>query len=215
MAFCNSCGAPLQAGAAFCEKCGTAVTPDAKPTSAFAPPPAGPPIATAPAPPQQGKGLKTFLIVAAVLVGLVILGVVASVIVGLTIARHSHITQEGNKVKVETPFGTMESNQDADEVARNLGIDVYPGARPMKNGSAMAAIGGMKTATIRFESDDSADKVADFYKKKFPNANVTQSNGDHYAIVQTNQSGALTISITPGNGATQINITNIQKGSNQ
>jgi hypothetical protein len=145
----------------------------------------------------------------------VILGIVASVIVGVQIARHSHVTQEGNKVKVETPFGTVESNQDADEVARNLGVDVYPGARPMKNGSAVAAIGGMKTATARFETDDPANKVADFYKKKYPNANVTEGSGDHYAIVQTDQNGALTISITPGNGATQINITNVQKGGNR
>jgi hypothetical protein len=145
----------------------------------------------------------------------VILGIVASVIVGMHIARHSRVTHEGNKVKVETPLGTVESNQDPDEVARNLGVDVYPGARPLKNGSAIAAIAGMKTATAQFETDDSADKVADFYKTKYPNANVTESNGDHYAIVQTNQNGALTISITPGGGATQINITNVQKGSNQ
>lgn len=216
MAFCNSCGAPLQAGARFCEKCGTAVTPGTTPgvISPASPAAAGSTVAPAPAP-QQGSGLRTLLIVGAVLAGLVILGIVASVIVGMHIARHSRVTQEGNKVKVETPFGTMESNQDADEVARNLGVDVYPGARPMKNGSAVAAIGGMKTATARFETDDSADKVADFYKQKLPNANVTQSNGDHYAIVQSNQNGALTISITAAGGATQINIANVQKGGNQ
>lgn len=211
MAFCNSCGAPLPAGAAFCEKCGTAVTPGAKPLSS-PPVPVGSPISTTP--PQQGKGLKTILIILGVVGGVVILGIVASVIVGLQIARRTHVRHEGNKVKVETPFGTVESNQDADEVARNLGVDVYPGARAIQNSGAVTAVGGVKTVTARFESDDSADKVADFYKKKFPNANVTQSGGDHYAIVQTSGDGALTISITPVHGTTQINIANVQRGGN-
>lgn len=149
------------------------------------------------------------------MVGIVILGIVAAAIVGIQIARRTHVRHEGDKVKVETPFGTVESNQDADEVARNLGVDVYPGARPMKNGSAIAAIGGMKTATASFETDDSPDKVADFYKNKFPNANLTQSGNSHYSIVQTNNGGALTISITPANGTTRINITNVQKGGDR
>jgi hypothetical protein len=213
VAFCNSCGAPLPAAAAFCEKCGSAVTPGAKPLSAPVSVPVGSPSPTTPA--QQGKGLKTILIILGVVGGVVILGIVASVIVGLQIARRTHVRHEGNKVKVETPFGTVESNQDADEVARDLGVDVYPGARAIKNSGAIAAIGGMKTVTARFESDDPSDKVADFYKKKFPNANVSQSGGDHYAIVQTNSDGALTISITPRNGATQINIANVQKGGDR
>jgi hypothetical protein len=191
------------------------VTPGGKPAAISPAPstPAGSTVAPTPARPQS-SGLRTFLIVAAVLAGIVILGIVASVIVGMHIARHSRVTQDGNKVKIETPFGTVESNQDADEVARNLGVDVYPGARPIKNGSAIAAIGGMKTATAHFETDDPAGKVADFYKTKYPNATFNQS-GDQYSIVQTNQEGALTITITPGNGANQITITNVQKGGSR
>lgn len=208
MAFCNSCGASLPNGAGFCEKCGAAVTPGSTPAISSTTP-AG---VTQPPPPVQGSALKTILIIGVVLVALVVVGIATSVIVGIKIARRSHVKQEGDKVSVYTPFGTVETNADAEAAAKNLGMEIYPGARIVKNSSASAVIGGMTTVAARFESDDSVSKVADFYKHRFPNANVTAGGGDHFTIVQSDSNGAITINITPLGNGSQFNIANIHKG---
>jgi outer membrane protein OmpA-like peptidoglycan-associated protein len=69
MSFCTQCGSQGVAGAAFCRGCGAALPPlAASPQGAAAvPPPPAPPVA-----PSGGSGLRTFLIVAFVLLLLVI-----------------------------------------------------------------------------------------------------------------------------------------------
>jgi hypothetical protein len=59
---------------------------------------------------------------------------------------------------------------------RNLGIEVYPKAQVLKEGAAAATFGAVHTLTANLESSDSLDKVASFYKSKFPNAVVTTSD---------------------------------------
>ncbi len=212
MAFCNSCGASLPDSAKFCDKCGTAVNPGTVAVSSTIPSAGTTPAAPAP---RQGNTAKTLLIVAAVIGGLLVLGIATSVLIGLKIASRTHVRQEGDKVKIESPFGTVETNQDAAEIAKNLGVDIYPGARALEKNSATVAIGGMHTVAAQFETDDPVNKVADFYKKKFPNANVTEGGSDHYSIVQTDKQGVITISIAPGGSGTQINIANVQRGSRE
>ena len=96
------------------------------------------PAAAVPGTPQKSSGaLKVILIVVAVVVGLGILGVAAISFVGYRIAQHSRIHNENGNVRVETPFGTVNTNVDPDEAARNLGIELYPGAEVVK-GTASA-----------------------------------------------------------------------------
>src|SRR5271169_3825477 len=158
MAFCNSCGTTLAAGARFCPKCGGAV-----PLSSAAIPVAAPP---APAAPSQGSSaLKIILIVVAVIFVLGVLGIGTIAFVARRIAHRSHIENRDGNVRVETPFGMVQSTNNPDEAARNLGVDSYPGARVLKGNSA--TIGGMHTVDAEFESDDPADKVMAFYSSKF------------------------------------------------
>src|SRR6202167_4361247 len=182
MAFCNSCGANITPGTRFCAKCGAAILASALPpavTPAVAAQPATP---AAPAPPAQGGGaLKVILIVVVVLVA--VLGVTSVAFFAWHVARHAHIRQDGNNVKVETPFGSVETTKDPSEAARNLGVDLYPGAEVMKNGAATATFGGVHTASLTSESSDSVDKVSSFYKSKFPNAMVSSSNENHCTII--------------------------------
>jgi len=70
MSFCTQCGSPRVAGAAFCRVCGAALPP---PAAAPQPVVAMPPPPVAPAAPRGGSGLRTFLIVAFVLL-LVVIG---------------------------------------------------------------------------------------------------------------------------------------------
>jgi flagellar basal body-associated protein FliL len=204
MAFCNTCGATLDGGAKFCNKCGTTQPGVASVTPVFTAPASSPATAG-----KNGSALKIILIIVAVVVGLGILGIAAVSFVGYRIARHTRIHNEDGNVRVETPFGTVNTNSNPDEAARNLGIEVYPGAEVVKGTTSDMTMGNMHTAAADFESSDPAGTVAEFYKSKVPNANVVSSSGDHYAIVSTDKKNMLTINIEPKNGRTRIHIAKI------
>lgn len=206
MAFCNSCGATLDNGARFCTKCG-ATQPGAAAASAA-------PVFTAPgsapgAAPKSGSALKIILIVVAVLVGLGVLGIAAVSFVGYRIAKHSRVHNENGNVRVETPFGTMNTSTDPDEAAGNLGVDLYPGAEVVKGTTSNMAMGAMHTATADFETSDAPSAVAEFYKSKVPNANVMSATGDHYTIISTEKKNMLSINIEPKGGKTRIHIAKV------
>jgi uncharacterized OB-fold protein len=210
MAFCNSCGATLDPASKFCNKCGA---PNVAQVSA----PSTVPVAASSAP-QVGSGqssgaLKIILIVAAVIVAVGILGMATLGIITWRIAQKTHVRHEGDHVKVETPFGTVESTKDPEAAVRNLGVELYPGAQVMKSGAASPNFGGVRTASANFETSDSVDKVASFYKAKFPNAMVTTSDVNHCTIVSNQSKNLITINIQATGDRTQIQIANISRKS--
>lgn len=194
MAFCNACGAAIEPNGKFCPSCGKAVTGPVPPTTAAPPAPAG------------GGALKIILILIAIVVGLGVIGAAVTAYVGYRFARASHIHQQGDKVRVETPFGTVESNQDAKDLARRMGVDVYPGATPVGSGGVVSNMGSMKTMGANFESDDPPSKVAEFYKERFPQAQITENGNDHYSIVTGGEQGMTTIAINSAGSKTHIAI---------
>jgi hypothetical protein len=200
MAFCNSCGTTLTPGTRFCNKCGAAAALDSSVPAPVAPPPAG------------SSALKVVLIVIAVIIGLGILGVAAVGFVGYHFVKHAHVTQNGDHVRVETPLGTFSAN-DPDQAVKDLGVDVYPGAEAQKDGSASATIGSIRTVTANFHSSDSPDKVCDFYKAKFPTATVTSADQGRCTIVSTNQNNSITINVDTDNGITKIAIASVNKNA--
>jgi hypothetical protein len=216
MAFCNSCGTSIDPGTRFCSKCGAAVL-----TSAPAPAvtPATParsatPVASASAPaPTSGGGgaLKAILIVVGVIILVGILGIASLGFFAWRVARHTHVRQNGENVKVETPFGTVESSNDPQAAAHDLGVDPYPGAQAMKEGSASASFGGVRTVSLHFETTDSADKVCSFYKPKFPNAMVMSTQSDQCTIISNDKNNMVTITAKEENGKTQIVVANVKK----
>lgn len=204
MAFCNSCGATLAPGTKFCNKCGTAV--------AGAPAAGVPAPGTSPVPPTGGSSaLKVILIVVAVIVGIGILGIATVGIVGYHIAKGTHVRQEGDHVKVETPFGSVETSNDPEQAAHDLGIDIYPGAQVQKNGASSATFGGVHTVAANFESSDSLDKVCSFYKSKFPNSIVTSSDQNRCTIVSNDKQNMITINVESSGGTTKFQVTNVSK----
>jgi len=206
MAFCNSCGAALNAGTKFCNKCGVAAGPTVPGAASTALPP--PPPSTG-----GGSALKIILIVVALVVGIGILGIVAVGVIGYRVATSAHVTQEGDHVKVDTPFGSVETSKDPDQAAKELGIDLYPGAQVQKNGSASMTFGNMHTVTASFESSDSVDKVCAFYKSRFPNSTVTTSDQNRCSIVSNDQKNMITISIQGSGDTTKFQIANVSKKS--
>jgi len=201
MAFCNSCGAAIEPNGKFCPSCGK---PAAASGAAVTPP------ATQAAPKSGGGALKIILIVVAVIVALGILGIGAVTYVGYKIAKGVH--RDGNKTRVETPFGTVETNQDPQEIARRTGVEVYPGAKAMGSGIVSSNMGGAKTVAANLETDDSVDQVAEFYKSRFPNATASQGNSDRYSIVAGDERHMTTIGITGMGGKTHISIAVVSRG---
>ena len=208
MAFCNSCGATLAEGTRFCSKCGRAIAGPSGPPAAAAPPTT--PTST---PAGSGNALKTVLIVIGAVILIGIVGMVSLTLVGLHIVRRTHVRQNGDSVKVETPFGTMESSKDPDQAAKDLGVDIYPGATVRKDGSSVATFGGMRTVTAAFESGDSVDKVCSFYRAKFPGANVSTQDQNHCAIVSSAMPNMVTINVEPSGDGCKFQIVAVTKRS--
>jgi len=207
MAFCNSCGATLNPDTKFCNKCGAPVTAGPAPGVPSTVP------TTVPAPTGGSSALKVILIVVAIIVGIGILGVATVGIIGYHIAKRSHVSQSGDHVRVETPFGSVETSKDPDQAAKDLGIDLYPGAEVQRNGASSAAFGGIRTVTAMFETHDSADQVCSFYKSRFPGAMVTSSDQNRCTIVSNNQKNMVTINIQASGNTTRLQITNVTKKS--
>lgn len=207
MAFCNSCGATLAEGTKFCSKCGKpvagATVPGASTTAAPAPPPA----------PGGSNAVKIVLIVVGVIILVGVLGIVSLTMIGIHIAKRSHVSQDGDHVKVDTPFGSVETSKDPDLAAKDLGVDIYPGAQVQTNGASSATFGGMHTATASFESSDSVDKVCTFYKSKFPSATVRSSDQNRCTIVSNAPPDMITINVESSGDASRFQITSVMKKS--
>jgi len=206
MAFCNSCGASIAPGTRFCNKCGAAVlTSSPAPAAASSAPPA----VSSPAPASGGGALKAILIVVGVIVLFIILGVTSIAFFAWRVAHHARVRHDGDNVKVETPFGTVETTKDPQDAARNLGVDLYPGAEVLKEGSVSMTFGTVHTAALNFETSDSVEKVCSFYKPKFPNATVVTSEADQCTIVSNDHKNMITINAKIQSGKTRIAITNV------
>jgi hypothetical protein len=199
MAFCNSCGATLTPGTQFCNKCGAAVTAATSASPAPTAPPKG-----------GSSALKIVLIVIGAFVLLGILGVATVGIIGYRIAKSSRVTQQGDKVKVETPFGTINAN-DPEQTAKDLDIEIYPGAQVQKNGTASVTVFGVHTVTANFESSDSVDKVCDFYKAKFPAAKVKSADQNQCTVVSEDPKNVVTVNVQASGDTTKFQITNVTR----
>jgi tRNA threonylcarbamoyladenosine modification (KEOPS) complex Pcc1 subunit len=170
--------------------------------------------ALAPAPTGGGSALKIILIVVAVIVGIGILGVASVSFFVYRVAKNAHVSQQGDHVKAETPFGTFETSKDPEQVAKDLGVDIYPGAEMQRNASTSVTIGSIHTVTAVLESGDSLDKVCAFYKSRFPNAMSTSSDQNRCTIVSNDQKNMVTINIEAQGDSSKLQITNVSKKSN-
>src|ERR1041385_1571751 len=118
MAFCNSCGATLDAGTKFCNKCGATVPAASVPAATSA--------GTSAAATQGGgsSAVKIILIVIAVIVGLGLItaGVGAYLVhrAYVKVRDSARIEEKNGKVKIESPFGNLETSTDPSEAAKNI-----------------------------------------------------------------------------------------------
>ncbi len=211
MAFCNSCGATLAPGTKFCSNCGVPVTGAGAAAAPIANSPTSSPGPAAPT--GSSSAVKMILIVVAVVVAFGILGVATLGIIGVHIAKRAHVLKDSNRVKVETPFGSVDTTKDPQEIAKDLGVEIYPGAQAEADGATSATFGSVHTASASFISNDPLDKVCDFYKSKFPNAMATTSDRNRCTIVSNDQKNMITVNLEANGRSTKIQISNVTKSS--
>src|SRR6185437_11138236 len=110
MAFCNSCGTALAAGAQFCPKCGAATGAPATPVAVSST--AAVPVAAQPAPAQSSGALKIILIILAIVIGLIIVVMGSCAYIGYRTYHRMHVNQKNGEVSIDTPFGSLNSTSD-------------------------------------------------------------------------------------------------------
>ncbi|HZC22825.1 MAG TPA: zinc ribbon domain-containing protein [Candidatus Binatia bacterium] len=204
MAFCNSCGATLGPDAKFCSRCGATTGASGVSPSTAIPP-------AAPAARGGGSAVKVVLIVVGVIVLLGGIGIASLAFIAVRVARNSHVSQQGEHVKLETPFGNVETSKDPDKAVKDLGVDLYPGAEVEKNGASSATFGGNRAAAAAFQSSDSADKVCSFYRSKFPSAKVVSSSPGRCTIVSNDSNNVVTVNVQSNSGGCKFQISTVIK----
>ena len=193
MAFCNKCGAELDTGSAFCRQCGSRVVAAAAVGVTPAPPSAPPPQRRR----GMGVGAKIAIGVAAAIGALL----VVAAVFGIFVASHVKKVQLANgQTLVETPFGSAKSGQPSNITARQLGIPVYPGAHPQS--SVVGSFGNFQGAVLRFRTRDTPAQVLDFYRRKFPAADITVRQRRQLVLVDRGYKFA--IQVQPRDGETEI-----------
>lgn len=112
----------------------------------------------------------------------------AVLLLGLAACSMNVDKGEGAKknVDIQTPFGGLKVRTEVDP--KEIGLPIYAGARRVADdsddtSSANVTLGipgfGLKVIAAKFESDDSADKVLDFYRKELKSyGEVTECKGD-------------------------------------
>lgn len=206
MAFCTSCGKSIDPSARFCASCGTSTVGQAVTAgSGAAAQPA--PVAVQPAP-SGSSALKIILVIIVAVVILGIAGSIAATMIGLRIARNARVRASGDNATVSTPFGEIKSTNDPAEVAKELGIAVYPGAQAVR-GAGAVNIPGLQVAGAEFVTDDGVDKVGDYYRRQFPDAKVDVKESNHQSIIAQTGKGMITINVQRQGDGTHIHIANL------
>ena len=204
MAFCTACGAAITNSSKFCTGCGAPV-PEAAVAANTSSPVA--PAYAAP-PPQQGSGVKVLLTILAVIVGLCIIGGATATFFAWKFAKSVKVQEStGGATTVKTPFGTITAD-DPVATARELGIDVYPGATPLK-GAATVNFAGLKVASARFETGDTPDTVLEFYKKRYPNASLRVVNEQNRTLTFGGSNGMLAVHVRNRGDGTLIEMSRV------
>ncbi|MBZ5567986.1 MAG: hypothetical protein LAN64_09065 [Acidobacteriia bacterium] len=199
MAFCTACGATLDNSARVCAKCGAGVAASAV---ASAPAQAAPMV-------RQNTGrnaLSIVLIVLAVIVALGAVATVGTVFALKKMARRVRVEAGSNSAVVTTPFGTITADEPT-AVAKQLGVEVYPGARGIK-GSAAVGFGGMQVAAAKFESDATPEKIIEFYRRKYPQAALRVVGADNSMVFSSDQ-GMVTIKVRARGDGSLIEIARV------
>ena len=242
--FCPKCGSAVPDGAGFCPSCGTSIVSTSAPSNpspvpapvstGYAPVNTQPsmsaaqyPTATAPAgypapiPVKSGSGLKIVLIIVAIVVGI---GVIGVGIVGFGVYRVVHsvknavVTDDKGNVSLNSATTGISMGKNVTVTPDELGVPVYPGATLGDGGIRMKTKAG-SMLTVVYKTSDDVDTVANFYKGKMPEAELTATGSSNATVLKSGPKNDQTmVMISPRNGSdksvTNIVITRIKQSGN-
>jgi hypothetical protein len=178
---------------------------------------AGGGAAAAPAPAaakKSGGALKLVLIVLGVLFVLGIVGVGAvAYIAKRAISNAVQTDASGNVASVNIGGTKIQALKDPALVAREMGVEVFPGATPEGNSASSFTIGGVTTMHAQFSTSSSMDEVFDFYKAQYPDASMFDQPESKMLTRGTEDKELLTINVTTQEDKTLIHVTRITKGN--
>jgi hypothetical protein len=127
-----------------------------------------------------------------------------------------HESRAGNEVQVETPFGSVHVHQGTNGRPESVGMPLYPGAKPLRNGQSATVdlseiFGGDKDLHIvagKWETRDPIDKVQKYYEDKFPDMSVIQ-HSDRVEMHSIDGRGKRVILLRDRGGATEIALASV------
>jgi zinc-ribbon domain len=241
--FCTKCGSSVTEGMTFCTNCGSALAEAQAPAAppAQAPAPAAPavqavpvarvPIGAAPATggagavAAPGKGspvLKIVLIVLGVIVLLSILGIGScGYMLWRAKKKATSMMDQARTTMAHTATPEVQQTQPQRqggagteaESAATKDVPPYPGSQATEAGGdlSMGGMGGMSGQ--EFVTDDSVDKVVEFYKEKLGDKIKVQESEGNAMFQVTAPNGLTTVTITRDEnaGKTKVNIARIGK----
>ena len=209
MSFCTGCGNEVGT-AAFCPKCGAKMPPPIPATAA---------PAVAPAKAGGSNALKIILMVLGGMFLIAVLVVGAGVFFvkkKVDEARDSFKTEtnsSGTVTSVETPFGRLEASKDAEKILKDLDIPLYPNAKQAEGGTSSMRINNTTISNVQLETEDSMDEVLEFYKGRYPDANILDNPDSKMLSMGQQDKHMLVITVTKNeaSGVTDIHIANTEK----
>ena len=93
---------------------------------------------------------------------------------GCSVTTHDKGNGKKDDVDIRTPFGSLSVKEGSTDV-KDTGLSLYPGARGAAsddddrhhsaNVNISSSLFGLKVVALKFQSDDSSDKILAFYKK--------------------------------------------------
>jgi hypothetical protein len=107
-----------------------------------------------------------------------------------------------------TPQNADSSSSVSTYTADQLGVDIYPGARAVSDGSSSSSPDG-SVVSASFVTSDSKDKVIDFYKARMVGQTLIYASGDGVVIsISPNPQESILVTIAPAQtgGKTRISI---------
>ena len=94
---------------------------------------------------------------------------------GCSVTTHDKGNGKKDDVDIRTPFGSLSVKEGSTDI-KDTGLALYPGARATKdddddrhhsaNVNISSSLFGLKVVALKYESDDSSDKVLSFYRKE-------------------------------------------------
>jgi hypothetical protein len=120
-------------------------------------------------------------------------------------------SEDGKGVKVQTPFGNVESSADVDKIMEKMGVPVYPSAEAVEHGASRITMNQVEVMNAMFDTEDAPEQVLAFYRGKFPDAEVIDTPENKTLMQGDKSSDHLLIAIHTSDGKTRITVTRTRK----